>query len=152
MEPELIGAIQDLVQPFLDDEGFELVEIQVTGGRGTRGVRIFIDRPGGVTIGDCARVSREVMDLLDMERLIAGNYRLEISSPGVHRPLRTSREFRRAIGRKMQVNLHDGTKWSPVVRGRLVDVVEESLIIDTPKERITLPLSEVKEGKMEVEF
>lgn len=152
VEQELISAIQALVRPLLDDEGVDLVEIQVTGGRGARGVRIFIDRPGGVTIEDCAHVSREVMDLLDMEYLIEGNYRLEVSSPGVDRPLRTPRDFMRAIGRKVRVRLHNGVKRSPVVVGRLIEMVEESLVMDTPKERITLPLNEVKEGKMEVEF
>jgi ribosome maturation factor RimP len=92
------------------------------------------------------------MDLLDMERSIEGNYRLEISSPGVDRPLRTSRDFGRAIGRKIRISMYDGTERPPVIVGRLMDVVEESLIVDSHQKQLAIPLDEVKEGKMEVEF
>ena len=103
MKTELIEKIAEMVQPVLQTfEGF-LVDISISGERGTSIVEVFIDTDQGVTADQCALVSRTVASDLDTLNLIPGRYRLEVSSPGLDRPLKLSRQFRKNIGRRLRV-------------------------------------------------
>lgn len=99
------ARLQALLEPVVTALGYELVGIeQVTGGR--RGlVRLYIDQPAGVTVDDCERVSRQVSAVLDVEDPIAGGYVLEVSSPGLDRPLYTPAHFARFAGRRARLKL-----------------------------------------------
>src|SRR5579871_1301839 len=94
-----------LIEPVLARSGYELVELEYGAGRSHAVVRLFIDRPQGVTIDDCERVSREVAALLDVEDPIPMAYSLEVSSPGFDRLLRTAAHFERFVGSRVFVEL-----------------------------------------------
>lgn len=118
----LENKLQALVQDSVDAMGFELVgiECQRTGRFLT--VRIYIDKEGGVTIDDCSDVSRQVSAIFDVEDPISDKYNLEVSSPGVDRPLFTIEHFQRFIGRDVVIHLRipmlDRRKW----QGKLISV------------------------------
>ncbi|HTN52445.1 MAG TPA: ribosome maturation factor RimP [Anaeromyxobacter sp.] len=97
---------RDLLEPVLVRDGFELVEVEWLrlGGRWT--LRVFIDRPGGVQIDDCQAVSRTIEPILDVEDFIEPAYDLEVSSPGLDRPLRKARDFERFAGQRAQVKAY----------------------------------------------
>jgi ribosome maturation factor RimP len=98
---EIVGRVG---QP----DAIEVVEVQVLGGGKARLVRIYIDKPAGVTHADCERISHEVGDILDAEDVIAGGaYTLEVSSPGVERKLSKPADFQRFLGQKAKVVLHE---------------------------------------------
>jgi ribosome maturation factor RimP len=103
MTESLLGDIEGLVKPVLDDMGIELVDIEFSSGKGRQLLRIFADRPTGITLDDCAMVSREIGHLLDISDLIQHQYVLEVSSPGLNRPLKKETDFLRAIGEKIRV-------------------------------------------------
>ena len=93
--------IENLVEPALTGMGFEVVDVQLAGGG--RLVRLFIDKPGGVTVEDCAAVSRQLTRVLAVEGI---DYdRLEVSSPGLDRPLRKASDFARFAGQKAEVRM-----------------------------------------------
>lgn len=95
-------AWQEL-EPLLARHGFELVEVEL-GGHGSRMVlRLFVDRDGGVTLDDCALVSQLVGPVLDLHDWITGSYTLEVSSPGIDRPVRKARDFERFAGERIAV-------------------------------------------------
>jgi len=94
-----------LVEPLLATLGYELVELEFGGGRGYGTLRVFIDREAGVGIEDCERVSREVSALLDVHDPIPTAYRLEVSTPGLDRVLRTAAHFARFVGSRIEVEL-----------------------------------------------
>jgi ribosome maturation factor RimP len=102
---ELAGELFDLSSQVIEDEGFELVDVEVVHGRGRKILRFFIDRPDGVSISDCVRISRVLEDHFDGHDLIEFSYTLEVSSPGLDRPLRNPRDFQRSTGRRVQVFL-----------------------------------------------
>lgn len=109
-----------LLEPLLAGEGAELVDLEVTGSRGRPVVRVFVDRPGGVGVDDCARISRLVETELEAAEAVPETYVLEVSSPGLDRPLRERRHFERYVGREVEIRLyapHDG-------RRRLVGMLE----------------------------
>ncbi|MFC1579281.1 ribosome maturation factor RimP [Thermodesulfobacteriota bacterium] len=95
--------VSRLVGPVLESSGFELVDVEYTSNHGKRILRLYVDRPGGVTLDDCARVSREVGDLIDVKNIVDHGYVLEVSSPGLNRPLKKEKDFLRVLGKKIKV-------------------------------------------------
>lgn len=96
-------ALEKLFQPLLESRGVELVELVITGGQRRKLVRIYVDRSNGITIGECAELSRNLADVLDTHDPIDGTYVLEVSSPGLTRPLKNDRDFERALGKSVKL-------------------------------------------------
>lgn len=94
-----------LVEPLVTREGAELVDLEVAGSRRRPVVRVFVDRPGGVGVDDCARLSRLLETELETAAAVPETYVLEVSSPGIDRPLRDRRHFERYIGHEVEVRL-----------------------------------------------
>ena len=118
--------IEGVVQPVLRDHGLTLVDLEWRPRRPRSVLRLFVDKPGGVGIDDCQRVSREVGDVLDASALIEEAYDLEVSSPGLDRQLRTDREFRWARGKRVRCWLAGGQE----IRGRLVGVDDGQVVLE----------------------
>ncbi|MBI2216839.1 MAG: ribosome maturation factor RimP [Candidatus Rokubacteria bacterium] len=144
-EEDRIARIEEVVVPVLRDHGLELVDLEWKA-HGPRGVlRLFIDKPGGVGIKDCERVSREIGDVLDVSGLIEERYDLEVSSPGLDRPLKTDREYRWARGKRVRCWLTEGRDLS----GRLVDVNDQCLVMDVDGQRLDVARGEVRKARLE---
>lgn len=125
MNNQTASEIAELLRPSLSHLGFELVDVHWSGkGRGAV-LRLVIDRPGGVTLDDCERASNTASAVLDAYDPIEASYRLEVSSPGAERPLRTLDEWRAALGRRVNVRVRSGES-ETVVEGHLVAVSETS--------------------------
>lgn len=104
---DLTERVRSLAEPVLARHGAELVDVQVKRGR-TQLVRVVADQPGGITLDVCAQVSEELSRMLDVDDPIQGRYTLEVTSPGLDRPLRTEEDFRKNAGRKVKVVLKSG--------------------------------------------
>jgi len=113
----MIEKIAALILPLLEERQLELVELEYQREGRDWFVRIFIDKPGGVTLDDCADVSREVDDLIEVEQLIEHAYRLEISSPGLDRPLRKAADYARFVGESVKIKTFE--QLDPDNRGQL---------------------------------
>jgi ribosome maturation factor RimP len=118
--------IEGVVQPVLRDHGLMLVDLEWRPRRPRGVLRLFVDKPGGVGIDDCQRVSREIGDVLDASALIEEAYDLEVSSPGLDRQLRKEREFRWAVGKRVRCWLAGGEE----VRGRLLGIDDGQVILE----------------------
>ena len=123
MKNESAADIGGLLRPSLEHLGFELVDVQWSGqGKGAV-LRLVIDRPGGVTLDDCERASNTASAVLDAYDPIDSTYRLEVSSPGAERPLRSRDDWRAALGRRVNVRLRQDES-EAVLEGRLVGLSE----------------------------
>lgn len=143
----LASRIEGIVEPVVRGHGLELVEVEWRG-HSPRGVlRVFVDKPGGVGIGECERVSRELGDVMDAAALMTTAYDLEVSSPGLDRQLRTDREFRWARGRRLWCWLAGGQS----VRGRLADVTGEHLVVETEAGTVALERARVTKARLDPE-
>lgn len=100
---ELIGRLWARFEPELAEQGYELVELEIEGDGGGRVLRFYIDGPAGVTLDDCAAASELVSPMLDAEDVIRGRYMLEVSSPGIDRPIRKPADFERFTGEPVRV-------------------------------------------------
>jgi len=103
MTEPVLKEIERLIEPVLAEMGIDLVDMEYRSGQGRRVLRIYVDRPTGINLDDCAMVSREIGNLLDVKDLLQQHYVLEVSSPGLNRPLKREKDFLRAIGQKIKV-------------------------------------------------
>ncbi len=103
MAESMLEAIERLIEPSLEEMGIELVDIEYLSEQNRRILRVYADRPTGINLDDCAMVSREIGNLLDVKDLLPDRYVLEVSSPGLNRPLKREKDFLCAVGRKIKV-------------------------------------------------
>jgi len=148
---EIATRVRALAAPVIADRGVELVEIEVRGAHGSRVVRIVGDAEDGLDLDLIADLSREVGDLLDEDDLVGGRYTLEVSSPGVDRPLRTPINFRRNVGRDVRVvrnreAIDRGEKGE--LTGTLDAVDDHALRLTVGKDTVTVPHADVDHGKV----
>ena len=145
---EELGRIEEVVIPVLGDHGLELVDLDWRPARPRAALRLFVDKPGGVGIGDCERVSRELGDVLDASALIQDPYDLEVSSPGLDRPLRKEREYRWALGKPVRCWLAGGAEF----HGVLAEVTTERLVLEGTGERVEVPRADVTKARLDIEL
>ena len=100
---EILDKVRQIAAPLAAQEGLELVDVELGGPGGRQTLRLFIDKPEGVSLEDCTSVSRAVSAALDVEDPIQGAYDLEVSSPGLDRPLRTPEHFQKFLGQRVRV-------------------------------------------------
>ena len=117
--------VEKLVEPILEARGMTLVDLELVGTGGRKILKVFIDKPGGVTISDCQKVSNELSLVMDEVDPIPGPYILEVSSPGLDRVLKKERELRWAQGRKVRIITLGGEK-----RGILLEVNESEVVLE----------------------
>lgn len=147
---DIYEEILGIIKPLLDDMNVELVELQYNRSKRSS-VRIFVWQDGGISLDTCTEISRQMSDLLDRKDIIDGTYTLEVSSPGVDRPLVTRRDFQRQIGRKAKVisKSNDKTK---TVHGRILSADDAHVVLDVDKKQQSIQLDEIVSAKVLVEF
>jgi len=144
--------VRPLVERKLLAMGFELYDLRyVEAGRHSV-LRVYIDKPAGVTIDDCERVSKDLSVMLDVEEFSGGPYSLEVSSPGADRPLRTERDFRRAAGRGVVLELSQPVDGRMRVAGTVQRCADGVVEVAGDGRVMTVPLTAVRSGKIEFSF
>jgi ribosome maturation factor RimP len=142
-------ALQELVRGVVEPMGYELVGVEyLTGQPGGSLLRVYIDREGGVTLDDCAAVSHQLSGVLDVEDPIPGNYNLEISSPGLDRPLFEPEHFERFAGRKVNVRLESTVPGRRRYKGKLLGLEEGKVLVEVDGEVHALNLDEVRDARL----
>jgi ribosome maturation factor RimP len=137
-----------LIEPVLARLGYELLELEYAAGRAHGVVRLFIDRDGGVGLDDCARVSREISALLDVEDPIPNAYTLEVSSPGFDRVLRTRAHFGRFVGARVFVELKEPRAGRRRYTGKLLTVDEAGIALEVDRERVAVVFNEIGKARL----
>jgi ribosome maturation factor RimP len=133
-------------------EGVELVLLEQVGGKGQKVVRLFIDHAGGVTHELCGRVSDAVSVVLDENEQLGGPYTLEVSSPGLERPLRKKEHFEAQVGKKVYVKTRVPVEGTKVWQGRLVEVTPDAVLVEDEARRVKIQLSDISSAHLIYEF
>jgi ribosome maturation factor RimP len=137
-----------LVEPVISAMGYEMWGIEYFArGHGSL-VRVFIDSESGITLDDCERVSRQVTGMLDVHDPIAGSYRLEISSPGLDRPLFTLEQFKRFQGHKVQIRLRSKVADRRNFSGEIGAVEAGSIVLHDRDEIVTIPADMIEKAHL----
>jgi ribosome maturation factor RimP len=144
----IITAVERFARPVLDDMGLELVEVQFRRESGGWILRLFIDREGGVNVDDCASVSRQISAYLEVEEIIEHAFNLEVSSPGLERPLKKIDDFVRFAGRKARIKLKEPIDGQRVFFGLLGPVHENKLTLDVEDRQMEIDLDAVARARL----
>mgnify|MGYP001769470882 CR=1 FL=1 len=148
----IIEKLKNIVVPILEDERLELVDIEYKPVGKRWLLRVYIDKEQGVTIDDCAYVSREFARLLDVEDIIAHPYTLEVSSPGLTRPLRTSEDFKRNRGKRCRVITGQAIDGRNEFVGEIETVTADEVQIREKIGVVDIPIYAIKKAKLDFEL
>ena len=121
---------EELISPIIEQNQFELVDVEYVKEGGTWYLRAYIDKPGGITVDDCEVVSRALSDLLDKHDFIEDAYVLEVSSPGLGRPLKKEKDFARSIGEEVDVRTFRAISHQKEFTGILRDYDKEKIVLE----------------------
>lgn len=144
------ARVERMVAPALDDMGYELVRVQLSGGSQRRRLQVMADRrdEAGMTVDDCAEISRAISALLDVEEPIGGSYDLEVSSPGIDRPLTRIRDFDRFAGHAAKIELREPIAGQRRFRGLLKGVEDETVLLQLEQDIARLPFEAIEKAKL----
>ena len=142
-------TLRALLEPVVADLGLDLEGVDVTAAGRRRRVCIVVDRDGGIDLDAVADVSKSVSDVLDASNVLGdAPYVLEVTSPGVDRPLTEPRHWRRARQRLVACQMTDGR----TIDGRVIESDDHTVTVDTTDGRVTFPMSEVSQARVQIEF
>ena len=147
MIQDLKNDIEELVEPILSEDGFELVEVKLSRYKKRYRLQIFIDTEKGVLLDECARLSGLIGTALELTDFMDDGYILEVSSPGLDRPLCNDRDFRRNIGAKVRVFMAENGR-EKTVQGTIAGIEDENLVLSRKSGRVEIALRDVKQGKL----
>ena len=143
--------LKELLAPAVEDLGFELWGVEYLQGRGAV-LRLYIDHPDGITVDNCAAVSHEVSGVLDVEDPISGEYNLEVSSPGMDRPLFEIAQFARYAGEDVQLKLLAPVAGKRKMTAAIVAVDGDTLVVELDGETLRVPYSQVERARLQPRF
>jgi ribosome maturation factor RimP len=144
----LRDTLAALLQPLVEGLGYELWELEYSAGRGNGFLRLYIDAEAGITLEDCERVSRAVSERLDAEDPIPGQYTLEVSSPGLERPLRTPAQFARYVGETVLVEMAQAVEGRRRFKGALAAAGTETIEVEVDGRRWALPVAAIRKAHL----
>ncbi len=149
---EIINRVNEIVTPILKSEGIELVDIEYRREANGWVLRIYIDKEGGVTIGDCSFISHELERVLDIEDFIPNPYNLEVSSPGLTRPLKSEKDFKKYRDRIIKLKTFQAIDNRRNFRGRLIDFYDDQIEMDVDGKIIRIPFKDVAKANLDIDF
>jgi ribosome maturation factor RimP len=146
----LQNEIETMIKPILEESHFDLVELKIKGTARSSLFQIFVDHDQGVTIEDCSRLSRVIGMALDREHPDVGNYRLEVSSPGLDRLLISERDFRKNVGREVRIVYGEN---EPVdIIGTIESVHEGEIALRIDREICSIPIRTIRSAKIHLKW
>jgi len=148
----LVAKITELVEPVILEMQLELVEVQFRRESTGQVLRIIVYSEDGVSIDDCVAISREVGRILEVEDIIDQAYHLEVSSPGLDRPLKTTRDFLRCLGRKIKITYLKADEKADTVVGEINDCNDDDVTLKVGSESMVIPLVRIKKALQVIEF
>ena len=143
---------ETLLEPIVTELGFELVDVEYVKEGGTWYLRAYIDNPGGIAVDDCEAVSRRFSDILDEKDYIADSYVFEVSSPGLGRPLKKEKDFKRSLGKSVECKLYKAINKQKEFEGILKDFTEDTVTIETEGNELVLDRKDIAMIRLAIDF
>ncbi len=145
-------TVAEIIEPITREENIELVDVEYKKVGKTWALRIYIDKNLGVTLGDCQRISRQAEDLIEVHEVITNPYVLEVSSPGLDRPLKKERDFIRNKGKQVQVKSFSPVNGKKQRIGTVQDFKNGTLYLKDPAGIQEIPLGDIAQAKLTIEL
>ncbi|MFD0711312.1 ribosome maturation factor RimP [Paenibacillus sp. GCM10027626] len=150
--PRIKTIVEEMVRPFLDSNGFELVDVEYVKEGNNFFLRVFVDKEGGIDIDECARISEYLSEKLDENDPIPDAYFLEVSSPGAERPLKKAHDVEQAVGKHVYVTTYEPVDGGKEFEGKLASFDGEQLVIEIGKKQVAIPYAKVASARLAIVF
>jgi ribosome maturation factor RimP len=146
-----VTRVWELAAPLIEGEGMEIVDIEFRheGTRGGRILRLYLDKEGGPSVDDLSKVSRQLSELLDTHDVVPGTYTLEVSSPGINRPLKRPEHFARFVGKRIRVRTRDSINGRRSFLGTLQEVLENQITLKQDEAQYQIPFAVIEKSNYE---
>jgi ribosome maturation factor RimP len=149
----VVSRLEELIRPLVESQGGDLVELQYGQPKRGRGIlRLFVDRPGGISIEELARISRMVGGLLEVHDVIPGSYTLEVSSPGLTRELKKPEDYQRYVGRLVRITTRASWEGRQVHSGILQGLKDDQVCLKEGESVLCIPLSEIARARLDIDL
>lgn len=152
MPRDVAGKVSQAVEPILEGLGFELVDVEYLSDQGRWVLRITADKAGGIKLDDCARISRDVGEVIEVSGVVGHAYVLEVSSPGLNRPLKKPKDFIRAVGRRVKLKTVEPVGGRRHFNGYLEVFRDDTLYLRVDGKEVLLGLKDVEKANLVYEF
>ncbi len=146
------STLQDLLEPGVTALGYDLVGVELTGDGSQTILRVYIELPGGISVEDCAKVSHQVSAILDVEDPIPGEYTLEVSSPGLDRPLFKRKDFERFAGEDVKIHTAEAVLGRRNFTGRLQGLDQDLVLVEVDNEIYEIDLGNIERARLVPKF
>ncbi|ANA83133.1 hypothetical protein PVOR_22524 [Paenibacillus vortex V453] len=145
-------TVEEMVQPYLNEHGFELVDVEYVKEGSNWFLRVFVDKDGGIDIDDCGLISEYLSQKLDENDPIPTAYFLEVSSPGAERPLKKKEDVAKSVGKNVFVTVYEPINGLKEFEGKLESFDNEELVIQTVKKQYVIPYAKVASARLAIIF
>jgi len=146
---EIIEKVKALLEPIASERGYSILDITCKREGGGFALRIALDKPGGITMDECARFNTELGELLDKENIVEEGYLLEVSSPGLDRKLKKDSDFIWAVGKKVRISTFGPFEGKNVFSGTLTGLGEGTVVVNEGKVSVEIPRSLISKAQVE---
>jgi len=149
---EIIDRVKGAMAGYLEDKGIELVDITYRREGNGMVLRVLADTPQGITMAECEALNNYLSETLDRENVIEEHYTLEVSSPGLDRPMKTSRDFERSLGRKIEVTTYAAIDGRKMHEGALIGIDKETIVLESGGISVVIPRNMIARSQLKIEF
>ena len=149
---EIVDKVEELVTPIIDENDFELVDVEYVKEGANWYLRVYADKDGGITIDDCVLIIRALEVKLDEEDFIQDAYILEVSSPGLGRQLKKDKDFKRSLGEKVECKLFKAINKQKEFEGILKDFTEETITLEVDETELIINRKEIAMIRLAIDF
>jgi len=149
---EIIDRVKELIAKYLDDNGIELVDIIYRREQGGMTLRLLVDTPQGIGIAECEALNNYLSELLDKENVIEEHHLLEVSSPGLDRPITTDRDFERVMGKYLDITTYEPIDGRRAHEGKLAGMDGEDIVIESDGVSTVIPKAKIARARRKVEI
>jgi len=149
---EIVDQVRGLIADYLDREGVELIEITYRREQGGMVLRLLVDTPEGITVDECEEINNFVSEVLDKENVISERYTIEVSSPGLDRPIKAARDFERVMGKVLDVTTYEPVDGKRTHEGRLVGMSDDNIVLERNGVSTEIPRDKIARAVLKIEF
>lgn len=146
------STVEEMIQPYLNEQGFELVDIDYVKEGSNWFLRVYVDKEGGIDIDDCVMISEQLSAKLDENDPIPTVYFLEVSSPGAERPLKKAEDVAKSVGKNVFVTTYEAVNGMKEFEGKLLSFDNGELVIEAGKKQYTVPYDKVASARLAILF
>jgi ribosome maturation factor RimP len=149
---EIIDRVKEFVAKYLEENGIELVDITYKREQAGMTLRLLVETAEGITIDECEKLNNFLSESLDKENIIDERYVIEVSSPGLDRPIITDRDFKRAMGKELDITTYEPIDTKRAYSGKLIGMDGENVVVEAFGISTVIPKKKIARAKLKIEF